>query len=84
MKKIIVVVIILLLVFTAGCWRDGRTANSQILGWSVVHSPLTGKCYEVAAYSEGGLFIEGGFMGMAEITQEEYEDALTKMAPGRR
>lgn len=76
-KRYYLALVILFVLFFVSCSADMEYAHinsTHRMIWNVVQSPITGKYYEVA--KGGGL--STGFMGMAEITEEEYKKAIAK------
>lgn len=73
MKKLtlglILVIMMMVAVSCAKIETDNyvRLINGDILGWSVVKSPITKQCYEVASASNGHRY-----MGMASIDCKYY------------
>ena len=78
-RIIIVIVLCGVMALCAGCGdsleRDkDRAIRSDSVEWTVVKSPVTGKYYEIA---KGGGTLTG-FMGMSEISEEEFSSATGK------
>lgn len=60
-RGIVVAVLLLLIAIVVAC--APVTQKTKNLGWTIVQSPLTEKCYELAS----GINNAAGYMGMAEV-----------------
>ena len=69
---IVTTLVVLLLLGITGCastQKQGIISSSDV-GWTIVRSPVTGRCYEVITTYPGN---RAGMMAMSEVTQAEYE-----------
>lgn len=72
MKKNYLLILTVVLLFSA-CSHPGpdlSKASQKDLFWSIIKSPITGKCYETATHEHGTLYQGFGYMGMSEIPCE--------------
>ncbi len=61
-KNIKIIIVLALLVLAIGACKKIEQDSGK-LGWTIVQSPLTDKCYELASAATG----QAGFMGMSEV-----------------
>ena len=61
--KLVLLLIVVVLALT-GCTEDKVDTSIPGYSWSIIESPITGNCYEVAGRSP---ILYKGYMGMARV-----------------